>query len=223
MYQNPTLLPQFSNREDFLLPIQIYDDDTFQPIDLIRTSTANGQAFTSSAWTITDGAISTTSATSITIPVFPTGAQLSTLALTVGVGLGILAGDPIKIADTATGLNVMNGYVLNYASATGALVVQIGFTFQFEIRRTGPGWPTTDYSAYYDFGISAQSPVLTASLANGYLTVIDVGALQIRIPEVIFKSLNGGTYGACLTLTDSVNTRQLFIGKLPVIWGGVTV
>jgi hypothetical protein len=139
MYANPVLLPQFSNREDLLLTISIFDDDTGQPVDLAGVKLALPQNFTAAAWTVTDGAIITTSATQITIPYFPQGSQLSALSLIVGVGLAIAAGDPITIKDTATGLNSMTGFVISYAGNTGALVVQIGKTFQFEIRKGRPG------------------------------------------------------------------------------------
>ena len=38
MYASPILLPQFSNREDLLLPVSIFDDDTGQPINLSGTT-----------------------------------------------------------------------------------------------------------------------------------------------------------------------------------------
>lgn len=204
--------------------MQLFDDDTFEAIGLSGTETASGQAFTAAAWTVVDGAISTTSATSITIPAFPIGAELSALSLVVGVGLDILAGDPVTISDTATGLNTMVGYVTSYDSATGDLVCQIGWTYQFEIRSMPPKWsPSIGYANFYDFGISPQLPVLQASLASGEITVTDIGTIQIRIPEATFRTLESGTYAACLSMTDSVNTRQLFIGKLPILYGGVTL
>lgn len=223
MYQNPINLQQFSNREDLILSMGIYDDDTFEPIDLVRASTATGQAFTSNAWTVKDGAIVTTSATQLTIPAFPVNAQLSALALTVAPGLAIQGGDPITIADTATGKNTMSGYVLSYAIATGALVVQIGFTFQFEIRKVGPNWQpgAVGYTAWFDVGVSNQQPVIIGSLAN-YISIIDVGMLQIDIPESKMRALTADTYGCALTLTDSVSTRQIFLATLPILWGGVT-
>src|SRR5260370_40968240 len=103
MYLARTLLAPRSNREDFLETFGLFDDDTGQPIKLDGCTTANGQAFTASAWTVTDGLIVTTSSTPITIPAFPIGNQVSALALTVVIDLNILAGDPAAIADTATG------------------------------------------------------------------------------------------------------------------------
>jgi hypothetical protein len=223
MYQNPINLQQFSNREDLILSMGIYDDDTFDPIDLTRASTANGQTFTGGAWTVTDGAIVTSSMTAITIPAYPVNAQLTALALTVGTGLAIKAGDPITIKDTASGKNTMAGYVTSYAGATGALVVQIGFTFQFEIRNVGPGWQpgAVGYTSWYDFGHSNQEAIIKASLAD-YISIIDMGILQIGIPESIMRGLRADTYGCGLTMTDGVATRQIFIATLPILWGGVS-
>lgn len=220
MYAWPVDLPAVSNREDFLLSASVVDDETGAFYNMAGV-TGSG---TFNSWTVTDGDIVTASNTSITIPQFPVGNQLLALALTVGTGLGILAGDPITIAD-ATGNNTMSGYVLSYAAATGALVVQIGVSFQFEIRKIGPRSPGYGYGGYgpsYDCGgASGNAPEITASLGNGIL-ITDVGYLQITIPESLFRKLHGGTHQVALTMTDSVNTRQLFVGSLPVIRGGVS-
>jgi len=173
---------------------------------------------------VNDGGISTPSTTPITIPTFPVGNQVSALALAVGAGLGILAGDPVSILDPS-GLNTLNGYVVSYAANTGALVCQIGMTYQFEIRRHTQNQGIDGYSTSYEIGVynpSEFGPILSASLGNG-IEVVDVGILQILIPEVKFKTLRGGTYQASLTVTDSVNTRQVFRGKLPVLHGGVSL
>jgi hypothetical protein len=131
MYINPVLLPQVSNREDFLLTLSLYDDDANEPIDLT------------------------------------------------------------------------------------------GWTFQFEIRRPGAQRFDGGYGWYADMGAVDVSPTLAASLGSG-ITVLDTGLLQILIPEARMKTLCPATYLACLTATDGVNTRQLFIGRLPVLYGGVT-
>jgi hypothetical protein len=221
MYANPILLPQYSNREDLLLPLSIFDDDLGTPVNLSGT-TGSG---TFSSWVVTDGVIVTTSATTITIPGYPNSGQLSALSLTVGTGLGILQGDPITIADAMTGLNTMQGYVLSYSANTGALVVQIGMTFQFEIRRlphTGHSSFSNGYSVNQQFGVYDESvPEIVASLGNGIM-ITDVGFIQILIPEVQMKTLRAHLKLACLTMTDSVNTRQLFIAQLPLLFGGVT-
>lgn len=234
MYITPLLFPQYTNREDFLTTISLFDDDTGQAINLSGITLFNpGLSFTAAAWTVTDGSIVTTSSTSITIPAFPVGNQLSALSLTVHTGLAILPGDPVTIADTATGLNTMSGYVTSYASSTGALVCQIGWTFQFEIRGETPNNTGAGYIAWYDFGTpDDQGPILQATLAN-YIDIVDIGVLQINIPESVFKTIldvpynsQSNTYArtflACMTMTDSINTRQIFTGRLPVLYGGVS-
>lgn len=223
MYVYPVLWSETSNREDLYRTISLYDDDSGQPINLSNTALASPAGFTGASWTVTDGAIVTTSTTSITIPPFPIGSQLSALALTVGINLAIKAGDPVTIADS-TGKNTMAGYVTSYVASTGALVCQIGLTFQFEIRcQDGPSL-VDDYSPWYDFGggpPTEPAPIISASLGTG-LTIIDTGFLLINIPEATMRQLRHRTYLAAMTMSDSVNTRQVFIGKLPILYGGVT-
>lgn len=217
-------LPQFTNREDFITEVSVFDDDTGDAINLAGITLANTAAsFTGASWTVTDGAIVTASVTQITIPTYPIGNQLSALALTVGLGLGIKAGDPVSIKDP-TGLNTMVGTVTSYNATTGALVCQIGMTFQFEIR-TGrrDNWRSTGFTPWTDTGVPANdAPLLSASLGNG-ITITDLGFLEIRIPESKFRQLCApGTYQAALTMFDGTNTRQVFVAELPVIAGGVT-
>lgn len=233
MYLGRTLLPPVSNREDLLLTVSLFDDDTGQAIKLDGCTTANGQAFTSAAWTVVTSdangnVINTTSATSITIPAFPISNQVIALALTVASGLAIAAAQPITIKDTATGLNKMVGYVTSYNANTGALVVQIGVTFQFEIRRGGPrNINIDDFTPFFYVGqVLTSAPQLAAALGTGIgqgITHIDTGVIQIRIAEAQFKILERRTYQAALTMTDSVDTREIFVASLPVGYGGVTI
>lgn len=218
MYEYPVGLNPFSNREDFNLSVALTDDDTGAFINLSGTIGAG----TFSAWNVTDGQINTTSATQITIPQLPIGNQLSSLALTVGTGLAIVQGDPIVVTDAGTGQNQMLGYVLSYASATGALIVQIGCTLWFEIRRWArrSGSHGNGYVPWYDIGTACESPIITASLGNGIL-ITDMGIAQIMIPASTFRSLHPETYICGLVITDSVNTRQLLVATLPVIQGVV--
>lgn len=210
--------PQVTNREDLIIPLEILDDDTGQPLNLSGT-TGSG---TFSSWTVTAGAAITSSSTTITIPAFPIGNQLSALALTVGTGLTINAGDPISISDS-TGKKTMAGYVLSYNSTTGALTAQIGITCQFEIRRGEPHNQGVGFTPWFDIGTQFDAgPLLSASLGNGVL-ITDVGFLQIRIPESQFKKLTPGTHIAALTISDSVDTRQIFLASLPVLYGAVTI
>lgn len=223
MYAYPIYLPEFSNREDLLLTVSLFDDDTGDALDLSYRTLAMPGDYTNNAWIVTDSAIVTASNTSLTIPDFPIGNQLEAVTLTVGVNLGILPGDPITIADP-TGKNTMTGYVTSYAAATGALVCQIGITFQFEIRslKRSNDWDDGYTSSYDAVGSTDYGPIITASLGNG-LTIIDLGVLQIRIPELTFRKLHHRSYKASLTMTDSYDTRQPFIARLPIQSGGVSL
>jgi hypothetical protein len=223
MYQNPVLLPEQTNREDFLRTLSLFDDDTGQAIDLSGRTLANPGDFVGSNWTVTDGAIVTASVTQLTIKDYPFGNEMQAISPIIGLGLAILAGDRVTISDP-TGKNTMTGYVTSYAPATGALVCQIGCAFQFEIRGHhhqdgcfdgyGPSWGIgTD-----DF----VTPIISAQLGAG-ITVVDLGKLQIRIPASTIQKLRHKTYGAAMTLFDGADTRQLFIGKQPILYGGVTL
>jgi hypothetical protein len=220
MYGNPPIfLPPVSNREDLLISISIFDDDTGQPVNLSGTVTARGAPFSGANWVVTDGPIATTSITLLTIPVPPIGGQTSG-TLVVPPGLGMLGGDAVKIADP-TGLNYMLGTVSSYNNATGLLVCQIGSTFQFEIRRGPPRNDGSGYVPWYDFGTpDDQGPLLSAALGTG-ITIVDIGYLQVLIPAVIFQQLNIGTFMASMTMSDGVATRQVFLANLPVLYGGV--
>jgi len=85
-------------------------------------------------------------------------------------------------------------------------------------------------SAYYD-DVNDQ-PVITVQLAagagaesNAQLSIIDIGAVQIFIPKATFSALKGNrTYDVYMTIYDPDfdDGRQIFIGKLPVMYGGRT-
>ena len=62
--------------------------------------------------------------------------------------------------------------------------------------------------------------MISAQLGNG-LTMIGLGVLQVRIPAAMIQKLHHKTYGAALAMFDGSDTRQIFIGKLPVLHGGV--
>jgi hypothetical protein len=246
----PLLFPAVSNREDFVSTHAVFDDTPLsvpvppgqppsqlvnQPINLHGCILANNaMPFTSSSWVVVDGTITTSSSTPLTIPVPPIGNQLQALTLTVGTGLGILQGDPVQIMDATTGTaNQMLGYVTQYTAATGTLVCQIGVSFQFEIRGDA-GAGLMGYAPYYDFGLpNDQGSILRATLGNGIM-IVDIGYFTISIPEAQFRSVLdipfhsqtntiSRTLMASLTCTDSINTRQLYIGRLPILYGGVTV
>lgn len=223
MYQNPVLFPQTSNREDLLTTLSLFDDYTGEAIDVSGRTLANPGDFTGNAWSIKDGTIITNSVTSLTIKDYPFGLEMQTISPVVGLNLGILAGDPVTISD-ATGKNTMTGYVTSYAPATGQLVCQIGCAFDFEIRsgfHHGDGYGGGYGSSAYIGSDDCVSPIIRAQLGSG-ITVIGLGVIQLRIPASVLAKLRHKTYGVAMTLYDGADTRQLFIGKLPILSGGVS-
>ena len=225
MYQYPVILPTVSNREDFILTVAINDDSTGEPIKLDGCTTAvPGQPFTGSSWTVANGIQSVPSTSILTIPTFPiVGAAQASLFLFVPTNVAFSQGDPVTITDVNPA-NSMSGRILSYMPSTGALVVQIGMTFLFEARRGGPKpdlWGI-GYSSYPDIGsIPDYGPLLSAQLGTG-VAVVDIGYIQIIQPVALFQKLLGGTYVVGLIMSDSVNTRQIFSGTMPVIQGHVS-
>jgi len=220
MYIWPVLLPAQSNREDFLRTLQLFDDDTGEALDVSGRTLARPGDFTGAAWTVTDGAIATASVTPLTIKDYPFGNEMQAIAPVVGKNLNILAGDFVTIADV-TGLNTMSGYVMSYAPATGALVVQVGCAFDFEIRGHS-GHHGDGFGSGIDIGTySSHGPIIRAQLGSD-ISVVDVGRIEVRIPASIIARLHHRTYGVGLTMFDGYDTRQLLIGTLPILSGGVS-
>lgn len=222
MYAWPILLPAITNREDLLRTVSLFDDDTGQAIDLSGRTLAAPGDFTGSAWTVTDGAITTTSASTLTIKDYPFGNEMQAIALTVGVNLAILPGDAVTIADTPTGLNTMTGVVTSYVASSGAMVAQIGCAFDFEIRGHHEHHHDGGYSSNSMFaGVDHPFPIIRAQLGSG-ISVIDVGVIQILIPASTIMKLRAKTYSEALVLYNGPDTRQVYIGKLPTLYGGVS-
>jgi hypothetical protein len=224
MYMDRVLLPPVSNREDLVMTVSVFDDDTGAAVNLagITLAPANVNGYTGSSWLVTCGAVNSVSSSTLTIPGYPIGNQLQSVSLTISTGLSIAAGSPVTIVDNVTGQNGMAGYVTSYNSATGALVCRIGMSVQFEIRGAD-GSPQSGYAPYYDFGVQSDAgPLLSASLGNG-ISISDLGYIAVNIPESQIRQLAAAnSYRVGMTITDGVNTRQLMIAQLPVLWGGVT-
>lgn len=219
MYAYPSYLPAVSNREDLIFTVGVNDDDTGDAIEMSGISLAFPADFTGNAWTVTDGGILTNSTTQLTIPYFPIGNQFEAVALSVQQNLAIAAGDPIRIADP-TGLNTMTGYVQSYVPSTGALVVQVGCTFLLTIR---PGRRHHDgYATSWDLADAGPGwgDIINACLGNG-IYIVGTGMLQVRIPAASMQRLRSRTYDVGMIMFDGQDTRELILGKLPVIAGVV--
>jgi hypothetical protein len=223
MYATPVLFPEQTNREDFLRTLSLFDDDTGEALDVSGRTLANPGDFTGSNWTVTDGTIITNSVTPLTIKDYPFGNEMQAIALTVGLNLAVLAGDRVTITDVNP-LNSMSGYVTSYAPSTGALVCQIGSNFDLEIRahhdhHGGFGGGYSESSS--DIGVGSSGPIITAQLGNG-ITVVGLGVVQVRIPASTIFKLRHRTYNVGMIMTDGQDTRQMFIGKQPILSGGVS-
>lgn len=221
MYQWPTLFPEQTNREDFLKTVSFFDDDTGDALDLSGRTLAAPGDFTAAAWTVTVGNIVTASVTPLTIKDYPFGNEMQAIAPVVGLGLAIAAGNPVTIAD-ATGKNTMTGYVISYAPATGAMVVQVGIAFVLEIRSPrsnafdgGYGYSSSDIGTYGD------APIIQTQLGNG-ITVVGLGVVQVRIPASTMQKLHHRTYEVGMAMTDSQDTRQVLLGKQPIQGGQIS-
>lgn len=224
MYQPFTQFPQITNRESWSQLIGVYDNDTGDPVNLTNTS---GQG-TFAGWAVQIAAsmygatlVSTTSTTSLTI-------GNGTFNDTIATGLAITAGQYITYIAQNAQTNWMQGQVVSYNPATGALVFTIStVAIELEIRRAelhGASWRDSGYGANYMLGsYDWGQPILSASIGNG-ITIVDKGIFQIYFPETSFRQLASGMHSVAATLAsaDGVDVRQLFLGRLPVLAGRVT-
>lgn len=223
MYAYPVLLPAITNREDFLRTVSLFDDDTGQAIDVSGRTLANPGDFTAAAWTVTSGLSISASVTPLTIKDYPFGNEMQALALTIGLGLAINPGDPVTIADTATGKNTMTGFVTSYVPATGAMVAQIGAAFDFEMRGHHHHESNDcDYGSSSFIGFdSSDTPVVQAQLGSG-LTNVGLGVVQIKIPASTLFKTHHKTYNVAMAIYLGGDTRQVFVGKQPILYGGLS-
>lgn len=107
---------------------------------------------------------------------------------------------------------------------TGDLIDLTGITIQLEVRKFRSAHPNSGgYGTSFGYGACGDSgPVLSASIGNG-ITVIDTGTVQLFFSETQMRALDPATYSIACTISDGLNTRQLFLGRLPVLDGMVTV
>ncbi len=223
MYAYPVLLPAITNREDFLKTVGLFDDFTGQPIDVSGRTLKNPGDFTAANWTVVDGLINTVSVSQITIKDYPFGNEMQQIPLTVAPNLAILAGDFITVADVLTGLNTLYGYVTSYVAATGALVIQVGVAFDFEMRGShhhNDFW--CDYGSPWGIGTdSSDTPIVQAQLGSG-ITVVGVGVIQIKIPAATLFKTRHRSYNIAMAAYLGGDTRQIFLGKQPILYGGLS-
>jgi hypothetical protein len=83
----------------------------------------------------------------------------------------------------------------------------------------------TGCSLVFHIGTIDQWPMLTASTANGKLTIVDTGTFRWFFTRSEMASLSPMQYNTGFTLTnnDGTQTIQLAVGPLPIIDGVVPV
>lgn len=111
-----------------------------------------------------------------------------------------------------------------YDADTGDAIDLDDLTFVIEVRRTGGGFRTDDSGYAYSSGIGTANdygPMFTLTLGDG-LEVIDTGMVQMSITLDQMRTLDPDTYSIAMTASDGDETRQVFLGMLPVLFGGVS-
>lgn len=93
---------------------------------------------------------------------------------------------------------------------------------------TGIAIPQADLEAMVSivFEIAYQnsgSTLLSATLANGKITVEDDGVIEIRFERSEVTGIVPGPYNAGLTMTDAVGTEQVFAGTIQFYDGVVAI
>lgn len=222
---NPVQFPEITNRESWSPLIGIYDDSTGEPINLSNTGGVGAYA----NWVVQTSAalygttiLTTSSASSLTVG---SGVQNAVLP----TGLAIIPGQYVNFLYQPDNTQFMAGIVNSYNSATGAIQFTVAtMTMQLEIRRirnAGDGYGLDGYSdTYGEWGsVECNAPILSASIGNG-ISIVDIGIIQIYFSETSMRSLGRGMHSVASTLasSDGVDVRQLFLGRLPVFFGGVT-
>lgn len=122
----------------------------------------------------------------------------------------------VQIADDDTGDLIA---LTDGAAGAGNPVVAIAV----EMQRAAPMPAALNFGSgiYYD-GPYDSAPILSASIGNG-VTIVDTGVFQIRFTKTQMQTLTPGTYDLFCTVasvSDLDDCRQLFLGRLPVFYGG---
>lgn len=79
-------------------------------------------------------------------------------------------------------------------------------------------------AATIEFDISEHGcrPLITATTANGKITLIETTTFRVAIPRAEMANLCAGQYDVGATVENSGETRSFLIGALPVLDGRVS-
>ena len=100
-----------------------------------------------------------------------------------------------------------------------------GWTQLFEIVDQDTGEPVDLTGA--SIVVEVRHPhrgavVLSATSANGKVSLVDVGTIQLSIAPAETQCLAPGSYDVGATIALNGETRQLIIGSLPIVDGIVS-
>lgn len=101
---------------------------------------------------------------------------------------------------------------------TGELIDLTGCTFLCDVRRQGPMFGSSGYGDSYGMVGSYDD---YAALVSPTVSVVGTGQIQLDLSLTQMRSLPPGSYMIALSVTLDDDTRQLFVGELPVIYGGL--
>jgi hypothetical protein len=78
------------------------------------------------------------------------------------------------------------------------------------------------YSTYSGPYYSDSGDVRIFATLDDYLSVVDTGTINVQIPFTVMQKLHGATYDIYMRIVSQADddARQLFVGKLPVVFGG---
>jgi len=79
-------------------------------------------------------------------------------------------------------------------------------------------------AATIEFDISEHGcrPLITATTANGKITLIETTTFRVAIPRAEMANLCAGQYDVGATVENSGETRSFLVGALPVLDGRVS-
>lgn len=93
--------------------------------------------------------------------------------------------------------------------------------FQLVDEDTGDLIDLTSARIVFDISEPGCRPLITATTANGKITLIETTTFRVAIPRAEMANLCAGQYDVGATVENSGETRSFLIGALPVLDGRV--
>lgn len=99
-----------------------------------------------------------------------------------------------------------------------------GWSYSVEVLDDDTGEPLAlaGLDIVFEVRDDAERVVLSATIANGKLALVDTGVFAAAFARDQMATLRPGTYRVGCTISDAGDTAQLIIGRLPVLDGIVS-